>query len=788
MNYRKPLPLILSLALAAGMLFQAGTPAGAQAIDQAALAQALAAQTGQSSGGTAPTVAPAQPSVNNLTAPGTAAAATTGTAATAGAVGADGTSSPIETMFAGQAAALGGKTQVLRQFGYSLFDKPATPSLASIGDDYVLGPGDGLVLYLWGDPVDIKEISASYSLSVDRNGFVFLPPAGQIAVWGQDLGTVRTVIKSMLDRRYKKLEMSLTLGTLRQFPVFVSGFAGSPGTVLATGADTVLTVLSRSGGIAKTGSLRAVRLARTAGAKPETIVIDFYDTLVSGTSIDLRVREGDSLYVPAIGPVAALSGELRRPGIYELKGTTSVADALALAGGVLPSARASTVTRLKFSESGRSLSAGSLTDSSFAAAAASDGDFFYVGSSSELLVGQVQLSGPAKYSGRYEIASFKTLSALLAKAQILPETNLFYGRVYRMDASGRDKSFAFSPRAVLAGADLALAEFDRVVLYRYDDTAVDPDFDRFPDTLVLSGPVKYPGFYLYRKGVTLAGLLADNALTLDASRVYAEVVSKSPEGKDEYATFSPEEILSGAKDVVLAPLDRIRFVKKGVEAAAHDFDRFPGAVVLSGQAARPEVYALGAGLKLSQVLTRDQALLDTNLNYAEIVRLRADGKNEYVAFRPSEVLDGSWDFELGPRDVVRLVKVGYAPEKPDFDRFSAAVQVTGPVQFGGLYAWRSGMKLSSLLALAKPALETNQVYAELTRPLGGDKFDYFTFAPREVAAGTFDFELKARDSVRLYKAIPAPTAPAAAPAPAAQPLRLLRQPQRWPPRRLRLFL
>ncbi|MEN6297315.1 MAG: polysaccharide biosynthesis/export family protein, partial [Rectinema sp.] len=299
MNYRKPLPLILSLALAAGMLFQAGTPAGAQAMDQAALAQALAAQTGQSSGGTAPTVAPAQPSVNNLTAPGTAAAATTGTAATAGAVGtagaagtvgADGTSSPIETMFAGQAAALGGKTQVLRQFGYSLFDKPATPSLASIGDDYVLGPGDGLVLYLWGDPVDIKEISASYSLSVDRNGFVFLPPAGQIAVWGQDLGTVRTVIKSMLDRRYKKLEMSLTLGTLRQFPVFVSGFAGRPGTVLATGADTVLTVLSRSGGIAKTGSLRAVRLARTAGAKPETIVIDFYDTLVSGTSIDLRVR------------------------------------------------------------------------------------------------------------------------------------------------------------------------------------------------------------------------------------------------------------------------------------------------------------------------------------------------------------------------------------------------------------------------------------------------------------------------------------------------------------------
>ena len=753
---RKRIPrlLILSLVLASGFTLHMG----AQTIDQAAIAQALAAQG--ASGGTAPTTAPAQPTVNALAVPGPLA-----TPAAPATAPVDVNRSPLESMFAGMASSLGTPAQELSQFGYSLFEKPTAPSLASIGDDYVLGPGDSLVLYLWGDPVDIKEISASYTLSVDRNGNIFLPPAGQIAAWGQDLATVRTIIKSMLDRRYKKLEMSLTLATLRQFPVFVSGFAGVPGTVLASGADTILTVLSRAGGIKKTGSLRGVLLTRQTKGVAEKLEIDFYDSLMKGLPIDLRIREGDSLFIPGIGPVAALAGELKRPGIYELKGDTSIATALGLAGGALPSARSGGVTLLRFSESGKTLVSGDLANASFSSKLASDGDFVYFGKVTELLVGQAQVSGPVKYAGRYELTSFNSLKALLSKAQVVAETNLFYGRIYRMDLSGRDKSFAFSPRDVLAGSgDIPLAEFDRVVLYRYDDVGLDPDFDRFADTLVVSGPVKYPGFYLYKEGSTLSGLLSNNALTLDANPFYGEIIRKTASGAEEYFTFSPQEILSGAKDFTLSRLDRVRFVKRGEAAGgaaaamvAHDFDKFPDAVSLTGQVSRPEVYALGSGLKLSKILTKDQALLDTNLNYAEITRLKADGKNEYVTFRPSEVLDGSWDFDLGTRDVVKLLKVGYAPAKPDFDRFSAAVQVTGPVQFGGLYAWREDMKLSSLLAKAKPSLVINQVYAEIVRPLGGDKFEYLTFSPKEVVAGIFDLSLKARDSVRFYTAVPATT-------------------------------
>jgi hypothetical protein len=136
-------------------------------------------------------------------------------------------------------------------------------------------------------------------------------------------------------------------------------------------------------------------------------------------------------------------------------------------------------------------------------------------------------------------------------------------------------------------------------------------------------------------------------------------------------------------------------------------------------------------MKLSQVLTKDQILLDTNLNYAEILRLKADSKNEYRTFRPAEVLAGTWDLELGTRDLIRLVKVGYSPAKPDFDRFVDVVQVFGPVQFAGMYAWREGMKLSELQATA-------------------GKSQVLTFAPREVASGDLEIALAARDVVRFY--------------------------------------
>jgi hypothetical protein len=105
-------------------------------------------------------------------------------------------------------------------------------------------------------------------------------------------------------------------------------------------------------------------------------------------------------------------------------------------------------------------------------------------------------------------------------------------------------------------------------------------------------------------------------------------------------------------------------------------------VQLAGQVARPEIFAHREGMKLSSVVKSDQILLDTNLNYAELTRIRLDGKTNTS---PSG-LPKYWTvlgYGVGRRDLVRLHKVAYAPAKPDFDRFTDAVLIRGPAQFPG---------------------------------------------------------------------------------------------------------
>ncbi|HWR11835.1 MAG TPA: SLBB domain-containing protein, partial [Rectinemataceae bacterium] len=232
-----------------------------------------------------------------------------------------------------------------------------------------------------------------------------------------------------------------------------------------------------------------------------------------------------------------------------------------------------------------------------------------------------------------------------------------------------------------------------------------------------------------------------------------ELTRLKDDGSYEYLTFAPKDVLEKKFDLALRARDSIRLVKKtafGGALAASDLEKFADVVQLTGQVARPELYALRPGMKLSQIVTLDQILLSTNLYYAEVVRFKTNGRDEYVIFKPSDVLSGAWDLELGPRDLVRIYKVNYSPEKPDFDRFAASVLMSGPLRFSGLYAWRSGTMLSELQGAAQLLLDVNQVYADILRVLPDGKSQLITFAPREVASGTFDTELSARDTVRYY--------------------------------------
>ena len=276
---------------------------------------------------------------------------------------------------------------------------------------------------------------------------------------------------------------------------------------------------------------------------------------------------------------------------------------------------------------------------------------------------------------------------------------------------------------------------------------------RFFEVVTISGSVRYAGPYARTESLKLSSVVTSDQMLEETSLEYAELTRLKPDGTPEYLTFAPGKVLEGSFDMPLRARDSIRLVAKtgfkGAKALA-DSDRFAGSVQLTGQVARPEIFAHRSGMTLGNILGQDQILLDTNLGYAEILRQRQDGKNEYLTFRPSEVLDGTKILTLVPRDIVRLYKVGYNPAAPEFDRFGDAVLASGPLQFPGLYAWSPGMKLSALDAQAMPILDTNQVYAEIVRVLPGGKRQTITFAPREVSAGIFDIELQRKDTVRFF--------------------------------------
>ncbi len=215
-------------------------------------------------------------------------------------------------------------------FGASLFERvPATflPSnRALVGPDYVIGPDDELQINVWG------QINFVRRFVVDTRGQIVLPDIGPIAVAGLPYGQVASVLKAAMMRSYKNFDLSVTLGRLRSIQIFVVGDARQPGSYTVSSLTTLVNAVFASGGPTSRGSMRNIQLRR--GDKT-VCDFDLYDLLMRGdTSRDEQLRSGDVILIPPAGPRVALAGSVERPGIYELRDSTTLDDALQMAGGL----------------------------------------------------------------------------------------------------------------------------------------------------------------------------------------------------------------------------------------------------------------------------------------------------------------------------------------------------------------------------------------------------------------------------------------------------------------------
>jgi polysaccharide biosynthesis/export protein len=215
-------------------------------------------------------------------------------------------------------------------YGHNLFDHVPTTfapvDRIPVTDDYVIGPGDEILLRVWG------QIDLNAKLVVDRGGAVFLPKVGEISVAGLKYQQLSDHFRTEIGRVFRNFDLTVSLGQLRSIQVFVVGQAQRPGSYTVSSLCTLVNALFASGGPSPSGSMRHIQLKR----ENQVIVeFDFYDLLLQGDkSKDARLLPGDVLYIPPAGPSIAMAGSVNVPGIYELRTATTLADAIEMAGGL----------------------------------------------------------------------------------------------------------------------------------------------------------------------------------------------------------------------------------------------------------------------------------------------------------------------------------------------------------------------------------------------------------------------------------------------------------------------
>lgn len=218
----------------------------------------------------------------------------------------------------------------LPHFGYSLFD--SVPSTFAPVDripvtaDYVIGPGDEVLVRAWG------QIDLDARLVVDRAGEVYLPKVGVLRLAGLRYEQLQEYVKSSVGKIFRNFDLTVNLGQLRSIQVLVVGQARRPGSYTVSSLSTLVSALFASGGPSRRGSMRHIQLKRENRIVSE---FDVYELLLKGDkSKDLRLLPGDVIYIPPIGPLVAMSGSVNVPGIYELASETTLREQIEIAGGL----------------------------------------------------------------------------------------------------------------------------------------------------------------------------------------------------------------------------------------------------------------------------------------------------------------------------------------------------------------------------------------------------------------------------------------------------------------------
>jgi len=386
-------------------------------------------------------------------------------------------------------------------------------------------------------------------LTVNRNGEITLPSAGPVRVWGLAFSQVDQLIHQQLSRYYRGFKASVTMGRLRTITVYVVGEVCQPGAFTLSSLSTMTNALFAAGGPLKMGSLRNIELKRNQDTVGK---IDLYDFLLRGDKTrDFRLQSGDTIFVPPIELTVGITGEVRRPAIYELQeGGMPVSELIEMAGGMTPRSNLKRVQVIRAKPNAeREIIDLDLTGVQGNGDSSDDfllrgGDFVKIYPTDPRIYNTVRLEGAVKYPGEYELKPGMRLGDLLTKENLLPEAYSDRVEIARLKKDFRTEIISLELKKAWEGD-----ETQNISLNRMDLVSVRSGF-KLPGTVRLEGEVVRPGIYRLKPGERLSSVLmraggfTEKAFLRGAIFTRRTVEKAEKERLDDFVTFQEQLLLA----------------------------------------------------------------------------------------------------------------------------------------------------------------------------------------------------------------------------------------------------
>ena len=432
--------------------------------------------------------------------------------------------------------------------------------------DYRLGPGDEVIIDVWG----ASENTIRQSISPE--GTIQVSGLGPVQLSGMTVKDANAYLQREFSKIYSGIsgseptsQIKLTLGDIRTIQINIMGEVAVPGTYTLSSFSSVFHALYRAGGVNKIGSLRSIKVVRNG----KTIAdLDVYDYLMKGKmKDDIRLQEGDVIIVNPYESLVRIAGKVKRPMFYEMKPTETVATILNYAGGFTGDAYKKAVRIIR--KSGREHQVYNVDEMDYSVFRLDDGDSISVDAVLKRFENRVEIRGAVYRSGLYELSgTVNTVKQLIKKAEGL-RGDAFLNRAL-LDRENEDLShevIAVDLGGLLKGtvADIPLQKNDILYIPSIHDLKEE-------ETISIHGEVASPGTFLFSKNMTIEDLLVQSGGLLEAAATTKVDITrriKDPKstsfssvlGKTYSFDIKDGLVVGGEGDFHLEPFDEV-YVRK----------------------------------------------------------------------------------------------------------------------------------------------------------------------------------------------------------------------------------